>query len=71
MQGSVWGSLMCTATMSRLGDAAYENQKLCYKYKGEVLVPPLGMIDDLLCIQKCNQSLAVNTAENTAEIKTK
>ena len=65
MQGSVWGSLMCTATMSKLGDAAYQNQQLYYKYKETVTIPPLGMIDDLLCIQKCHQSLAVNTAVNS------
>ena len=44
MQGSVWGSLMCTATMSKIGDQAYENLELCYMYKNVVAVPPLGMI---------------------------
>ena len=62
MQGSVWGSLMYTATMSKIGDQAYENLDLCYVYKNIVAVAPLGMIDDLLCIQKCNKSY---TAMNT------
>ena len=28
MQGSVWGSLMCTASMSKVGDLAYKNKEL-------------------------------------------
>ena len=64
MQGSVWGSLMCTASMSKIGDLAYKNKELCYTYKGEVIVPPLGMIDDLLSIQKCTHSSAPNTVIN-------
>ena len=56
---------MCTATMSRIGDIAYKNPNLCYKYKGKVNVPPLGMIDDLLCIQKCSSSVTVNASVNT------
>ena len=65
MQGSVWGSLMCTATMSKIGDNAYLNPNICYKYKGAVDIPPLGMIDDLLCIQKCSMSTTVNTSVNS------
>ena len=65
MQGSVWGSLMCTATMSKIGENAYSDPKLCYKYKGAVNIPPLGMIDDLLCIQKCNKSITINSTVNS------
>ena len=64
MQGSVWGSLMCTASMSKIGELAYKNQELCYSYRGKVIVPPLGMIDDLLSIQKCNLSSTPNTVIN-------
>ena len=65
MQGSVWGSLMCTATMSKIGDNAYSNSRFCYTYKRAVDIPPLGMIDDLLCIQKCSMSVTVNSAVNS------
>ena len=44
MQGTVWGSLFCTSTMDKLPKEAYENEELLYKYKGEVLVPPLEMV---------------------------
>ena len=53
MQGTVWGSLFCTATIDKLSQQAYTDKTLLYKYKGEVSVPPLGMVDDVLTIQKC------------------
>jgi hypothetical protein len=40
MQGSVWGKLMCTTSMDKLGQKFYENPKLLYWYKGTVAVPP-------------------------------
>ena len=41
MQGTVWGSLRCTATMDILGKLKYNNTKLLYKYKRTVGVPAL------------------------------
>ena len=65
MQGSVWGSLKCTATMDSLGKFNYKNNK-CYKYKGMVDVPSLGMVDDVLDINKCgNESVIANSIVNT------
>ena len=54
MQGTVWGSMFCTATMDQLGKIMYANPDMLYKYKGEVETPCLGMVDDLLSIQKCS-----------------
>ena len=54
MQGTVWSSLLCTSTMEKLGKIIYNNHKLTYKYKGKVDTPCLGMIDDILCVQKCS-----------------
>ena len=65
MQGTVWASLQCTTTMEKLVQKAYEEDTLLYKYKGEVAVPPLEMIDDILTIQKCGAtSLAINSEVN-------
>ena len=60
MQGTVWGSLFCTATMDKLGQLMYNNSNLVYKYKGVVDTPCLGMVDDILSIQQC-LSKSVNT----------
>ena len=66
MQGSVWGSLMCKATMDKLGQMFYENEKLLYWYKGVVAVPPLLMVDDVLALQKCSaDSVEVNAVINS------
>ena len=66
MQGTVWGSLLCTSSMEKLGKFFYDNDHLLYKYKGKVGVPCLGMIDDLLCVQKCGiESVKANAVINT------
>ena len=52
MQGTVWGSLFCTASMDKLGQHVYNNKELLYKYKGMVDIPSLGMVDDIMAIQK-------------------
>ena len=66
MQGSVWGSLFCTATMDKLGQIAYENESLLYWYKGSVAVPPLCMVDDVLAVQECSQnSVQINSVINS------
>ena len=53
MQGTVWGSLFCTTTMDKIGQMMYENKHLLYKYKNQVEIPSLGMVDDIMSIQKC------------------
>ena len=65
MQGTVFGSLMCTATMDKLGKLSYNNEDLLYKYRGVVDVPVLGMVDDILSIQKCSKSGKANAHINS------
>ena len=65
MQGTVWGSLLCTATMDKLGQMIYNNPELTYKYKGVVETPSLGMVDDILIVQKCsNDTVKLNAIVN-------
>ena len=65
MQGTVWGSMFCTTTIDQLSRKSYTEESLLYKYKGEVSVPPLGMVDDVLTIQKCGAtSMAINSEVN-------
>ena len=65
MQGTVWGSLFCTATIDKLSQKAYTDKTLLYKYKREVGVPHMGMVDNVLTIQKCKSTLsAINTEVN-------
>jgi hypothetical protein len=64
MQGSVWGSLLCTTTMDKLGQLSYEDENLIYRYKNIVAVPSLCMVDDILNIQKCSKSGRNNAVIN-------
>ena len=64
MQGTVFGSLLCTTTMDQLGKLCYQNENLLYKYKGKVAVPTLGMVDDLLSVTKCTDSVQSNVVTN-------
>ena len=66
MQGSVWGSLCCVVLMDKLGKLVYNQPELLYHYRGQVAVPPLQMVDDILGIQNCSpQYLQLNSVINT------
>ena len=62
MQGSVFGSLICTTVMDKLAKIFYKDSSLTYKYKGEVEVPVLGMVDDVLSVTKCSNTVITTTA---------
>ena len=64
MQGTVWGSLMCTSTMDELPKQAYEKPEDLYMYKG-VRIPPLEMIDDILTVTNAEKTLSMNNMVNT------
>ena len=66
MQGTVFRSILCTATIDKLGKLVYEIEDLLYKYKGSVAVPTLAMVDDLLAVQKCSKSsVQINSVINS------
>ena len=58
LQGSVWGSLKCTASMDQLNKIILPQDELTYKYKGDpdISIGVLGMVDDNLAIALCGTS---------------
>ena len=52
-QGDVFGPLLCSKQVDSFGKECLDQNKYTYMYKGEVEIPPLGMVDDLLCISEC------------------
>ena len=62
MQGTVWGSLKCTAQQDKLGKNAYEKKEPIYIYKNGVEIPPIGYVDDVLTVSKCGNKSVVNNA---------
>ena len=66
MQGTTWGSLFCKTTMDKLPQKIYKDKSLLYMYKGQVSVPPLEMVDDILTVETCGvKSLAMNAEVNS------
>ena len=63
MQGTVWGSLMCTSTMDKLGKVAYNMPQNLYRYKG-VPIPPLGMVDDVIHVSSGENTAIMNKVIN-------
>ena len=53
LQGDVFGSLLCSNQVDMFGKECMEEKKYIYKYKGVLDIPPLGMVDDLLCVSEC------------------
>ena len=39
-----------------------EETKYIYKYKGVLYIPPLGMVDDLLCVSECGHETSMINA---------
>ena len=71
MQGTVWAGLMCTTTMDKLGKQFYANPNMMYKYRSEALVPPLQMVDDVICASKCGNQVITSNAAITMFAKLK
>ena len=62
MQGTVFGSLICTAVMDKLARIFYNDSQLLYKYKGTVDVPVLGMVDDVLNVASCSEQAVISNS---------
>ena len=52
-QGGVFGPLLCSNLVDKIGKECILGDKYLYSYKGIVDVPPLGMVDDLVCVSEC------------------
>ena len=66
MQGNIFGSIICTSVMDKLAKMFYQNEDLIYKYKKEVSIPILGMVDDVLNVAKCSEQVVQsNSTINT------
>ena len=62
MQGTVFGSIICTSVMDKLAKLFYQDETLIYKYKGVVDVPVLGMVDDVLNVATCSEQAVMSNS---------
>ena len=58
-QGDVFGPILCSKQVYTIGQECLVENKYTYMYKGEVEIPPLGMVDDLLCVSECGFKTAM------------
>ena len=68
IQGDVFGPMLCGKQVDEIGKECLEGDKYTYKYKGKVNIPPLSMLDDLLCISECGHKTAM--AHSYIKLKT-
>ena len=52
-QGDVFGPMFCSKQVDTFGQECLEKGNYTYMYRGEVEIPPLSMVDDVLCILEC------------------
>ena len=62
MQGTVFGSLICTSVIDKLAKIFFSDSKLLYKNMGELDVPLLGMVDDVLNVATCSEQAVLSNA---------
>ena len=53
IQGDVFGTILCSKQVDSFVKECLENHKYTYIYKNEVEIPPLSMVDDVICISEC------------------
>ena len=59
IQGDVFGPMLCSKQVDQFGKECLEQEKYTYLYKGEVEIPPLSMVDDVICISECGYKTAM------------
>ena len=66
MQGTLFGSIICTAVVDKLAKIFYSDKNLLYLYKDKLEVPILGMVDDVINVNKClNKTVVSNSIINS------
>ena len=50
IQGDVFGPLLCSNTIDTFGKECLTQSKYTFLYKGEVEIPPLSMVDDIIYV---------------------
>ena len=59
IQGDVFSSLLCSKQVETFAKECLESNKYLYKYKDDVPIPPLSMVDDILCVSECGYQTAL------------
>ena len=71
MQGENFAPLECSVQVDTFGKECVTENKYLFKYRGSVEIPPLSMVDDLLCISECGFKTTMAHAYMTLKTDTK
>ena len=58
-QGDVFSPILCSNQIDEIGKECLQQEKYTYSYKGEVDIPPLGMVDNLITVSDCGHKTAM------------
>ena len=63
MQGTVLAGLKCSVTIDTIGKEFLDNtHDVTFRYKNCVTLPPLSLIDDIICVTNCSKdSIIMNS----------
>ena len=65
-QGGIWGSILCSNAIYKIGRKCRDSGNFIYRYKNWAEILPLAFVDDLNAIAKCgSDSQNMNTLLNT------
>ena len=70
LRGEVFGPLECSVSVDSFGKECLEQEKYLYQYRNEVGVPPLAMIDDLVCPSVCGVNSVIMNSYINAKTNT-
>ena len=68
-QGGVLGPKLCSIQIDNIGKEALNSGDHLYMYKGDIGIPPLGFIDDILDISECGVQSVIDNAYVNAHIE--
>ena len=71
IQGDVFSSILCSKQVETFAQECLEEKKYLYNYKNEVPIPPLSMVDDILCVSECGYQTAMLNSYLTTKTSTK
>ena len=60
MQGSIPGGLFCSNQLSKLCNKLFDEGEV-YMYRGQVPIPPLAMVDDVVAVNECKSTEALSS----------
>lgn len=65
LQGECLGPLKCSNSVDKIGKQCIEDETNLYYYRNSTAVPPLGMVNDVICVAKCGaESVEMNAYVN-------